>query len=327
MRFGAAITNCREGKVYPPGFTTPQLMSDIATTAEAAGFDSIWANDLQSTYDEALADTTRTPPNFFEAHTTLAYIAARTERIRMITSAVTSPLRDPILLAKQVATLDALSNGRYVLGLGLGGKRTEFDRLRGRNSAAVNRGRWLDESLDLLNALLTERQVTHEGEYFSVTDAEVFPKPVKQPFPIYLTGGGEAMLRRTATWGSGWIHMNVTPDQLADRVQELRKACDEAGTDPDRVEVCIQFDVVVAPTTQEAERIWEGSLARSIGAKRGRADGASFIVGSPDDLAGRLTEYQEAGMQHVGLIFSAQSQQHLLDQIGLVGDRVIGQFA
>lgn len=326
MKFGAAIPNCREGKVYPAGFTTPRLLTEIATAAESAGFDALWANDLQSTFDEALSDEERTPPNFFEAQSTLSFLAARTERIRLLTSAITAALRDPILLAKQVATLDVLSGGRYVLGLGLGGKRTELDRLRGRFSAGINRGRYLDESVSLMQALLSEKVVTHEGEYFSVSGAEVFPKPVQQPFPIYLTGAGDEMLKRTARWGAGWIHMNVTAEQLADRVGALRKACEEAGTDPAKIEVCIQFDLVVAPTREEAEEVWASAPAQSLGAARGRSTEASYIVGSPSDVIRRVREYQEVGLDHVGFIVSGRTSDHLIDQLGLLGAEVLPEF-
>ncbi|WP_083460103.1 LLM class flavin-dependent oxidoreductase [Jiangella muralis] len=327
MRFGAAIPNCREGKVYPPGFTTPDVLTDIAVTAEASGFDSLWANDLQSTFDEALSGQARATPNFFEAQTTLAFLAARTERIRFVTSAVTVPLRDPILLAKQVATLDVLSGGRYALGLGLGGKRTELDRLRGRFSSSINRGRWLEESLELLEKLLTEQVVDHDGEYFSVQGAEVFPKPVQRPFPLYMTGAGDEMLRRTARWGAGWIHMHITPEQLTERIQALHAACAQVGRDPDEIEVSLQFDVLVAPTRAQAQERWENSLARGLGAARGRSAETSYIVGSPDDVVARLREYEQAGMRHVGLIPSGNTPEQVLEQIQLLGKEVIAQFA
>lgn len=327
MRISAAIPNCREGKVYSSGFTTPQLLSDLATAAEAHGFYSLWANDLQSTFDEALNDQTRTPPNFYEAQTTLGFLAATTQTIRFVTSAVTAPLRDPVLLAKQTATLDVLSGGRYVLGLGLGGKRTELDRLRGRFSKSINRGRWLDEMLELLRSLFTDLVVDHDGEYFSVAGAEVFPKPLQRPFPIYLTGAGDEMLRRTAEYGAGWIHMHITPQQLAERLGALRQACDKADRDPEEIEVCLQFDVLVAASRSEAERRWQGSPASGLGAARGRSAETSYIVGAPEDVINRLKTYEQAGMQHVGLIVSAQTPEELLDQIHILGEEVLPEFA
>jgi alkanesulfonate monooxygenase SsuD/methylene tetrahydromethanopterin reductase-like flavin-dependent oxidoreductase (luciferase family) len=122
MLVGIGIPNCREGKVYPPGLVSASSLTRIAHAAEEAGLASRWANDLQFTFGEELAKERRTSPNFFEATTSVAYLLARTERLRVLTSAITMPLRDPILLAKQAAPLDALSGGRFVLGFGQGAR-------------------------------------------------------------------------------------------------------------------------------------------------------------------------------------------------------------
>jgi probable F420-dependent oxidoreductase len=327
MLVGIGIPNCREGKVYPPGFVSASSVTKIAQAAEAAGLASLWANDLQSTFDEELANEGRTPPNFFEATTTVAFVLARTERLRVLTSAITMPLRDPILLAKQAITLDVLSEGRFVLGLGLGGKRTELDRLRGRYSTRLNRGRWLDESLELMNAFFTQQSVTFEGEYFSVQGAEVYPKPTKQPFPVYLTGAGDEMLKRTAKWASGWIHMHISHEELAKRIEVLRRECDAAGTDFERIEVCVQFDMLIASTREAAHQRWESSRARKLGAARGRTADTSFIIGSPVDLVQRAKLYQKAGLQHLGCILTGESPAEVIDQIGLLGEHVVPELA
>lgn len=327
MLVGVGIPNCREGKVYPPGFVSAESLTAIATAAEEAGLASLWANDLQSTFDEELAKEGRTPPNFFEATTSMAFLLARTERLTVITSAITMPLRDPILLAKQAATLDVLSGGRFVLGLGLGGKRTELDRLRGRFSRQLNRGRWLDESLALMTALFSQPSVSFDGEYFSVQGAEVYPKPTRQPFPVYLTGAGDEMIRRTAKWASGWIHMHISPDDLASRLAVLRRECDEAGTDYERMDICVQFDMLIAPTADEAQRRWAASRAQQLGAARGRSAETSFIVGSPADLVQRVRLYQKAGLRHLGCILTGESPAEIIDQIGLLGEQVVPELA
>src|SRR5262249_43301980 len=150
---------------------------------------------------------------------------------KLLTASIAMPLRDPLLLAKEVSTLDQLSGGRYLLGVGLGGFRTELERVRGRFALSINRGRWLDESLEVLHSALTEPVVNFEGEYFSVRGAEMYPKPVQRPFPIYVTGSGDEMLRRAAKWGKGWIHMNVSPDEVRRLIAQLAKCGDQLGTD------------------------------------------------------------------------------------------------
>jgi probable F420-dependent oxidoreductase len=327
MLVGVGIPNCREGKVYPPGFVSPSSLTAIARAAEDAGLDSLWANDLQSTFDEELAKEGRVPPNFYEVQTTMGYLLAQTERLRVLTSAITLPLRDPILLAKQAATLDVLSGGRYHLGLGLGGKRTELDRLRGRFSKQLNRGRWLDESLELMTALFTQPSVTFEGEYFSVQGAEVYPKPTRTPFPIYLTGAGDEMLKRTAKYATGWIHMHISPEELVGRLEVLRTACETAGTDYQRIEICVQFDMLLAGSRAQAEQRWESSRAKALGAARGRSAETSFIIGGPEDIVARLKQYQSAGLQHVGCILTGQTPAEVIDQIGLLGEHVVPALA
>lgn len=327
MHVGVGIPNCREGKVYPPGFVSAESLTAIARAAEEAGLASLWANDLQSTFDEELANANRVPPSFFEVQTTLAYLLAKTERIRVIPSAITVPLRDPILLAKQAATLDALSGGRYMLGLGLGGKRTELDRLRGRFSKALNRGRWLDESLELMTALFTQPSVTFEGEYFSVQGAEVYPKPTQNPFPIYLTGAGDEMLKRTANYAAGWIHMHISPEDLEGRLAVLRKACDEAGTNYERIEICVQFDMLIARNRAEAEQRWSTSRAQKLGAARGRSAETSFMIGGPDEILERVRSYQKAGLQHLGCILTGETPTEVIDQIGLIGEKIAPALA
>lgn len=327
MKFGAAIPNCREGKVYTPGFTTAEILTRMATLAEELGFDALWANDLQSTFDEQLLEGETTPPNFFEALATFAYLAGQTSKIRFLTSAITVPLREPVLFAKQAATVDQLSGGRLSLGVGVGGKRTELDRLRGSRSQALNRGRWLDESLQLLTKLFTERSVTHEGEYFSVQGAEVYPKPAQSSLPLYLTGASDAMIRRAARYGRGWIHMHITPEALKERIEALHAECAAVGRDAAEIDVSIQFDVLIAPTRAIALERWERSLSARLGAARGRSAETSYLIGTPDEVTARLKQYEEAGMTNVGLIFSAASEDELMEQILLTGRHIIPEFA
>ena len=326
MHVGVGIPNCREGKVYPPGFATPASMAAIALAAEEAGFHSFWLNDLQTTFEEELAKPDHVAPNFYEAHVTLSYLFARTSRIRGLSAAMTAPLRDPILLAKQAATLDVLSGGRYTLGLGLGGMRSELTRVRGRFAKEINRGRWLDESLAVTDALLRQPVVDFEGEYVSLRGAEVYPKPVQDPFPIYLTGGGPSMLARAARWGSGWIHLHLSPQELAARRADLARECAEAGTDVDRIDICVQFDMSLAATIERATERWERSPVRALELARGASSENSALVGRPEQFVSRLSEYIAAGMTHVGCVFVGDSVEDVVDQIEMFGDAVLPEL-
>jgi probable F420-dependent oxidoreductase len=324
VRFGIGIPNCREGKVYPSGFTTPQSLAEIACYAEQSGFDFLWGNDLQTMFDEA-RDSSE-PLHFYELHTTFAYLAAMTSRIQMLSAALTLPLRDPILVAKETATLDQLSAGRYVLGVGIGGKRTELERLRGRFSNTLNRGAWLDESIELIRALFERDVVTHDGKYFSVQNARVYPKPGRAPFPIYFTGGGEDMLRRTAQYGAGWIHMNVSPAALAESIKRLRSLCYDYGTSFDRLDRCLLFDVSIATSQSDAASRWDTSLSSALSKARGRGPGDSALIGEPQAIVDKLLQYVQAGATHFGCIFAGATVQDVRSQIKLFSECVIPQL-
>lgn len=321
IKFGAGIPNCREGKVYPSGFTTPQTLVAIAVAAEENGFDYLWGNDLQSTFDEALDAAPAL--NFYEIHSSFAYIAAKTDRIRMLSASITVPLRDPILLAKETATLDRLSGGRYVMGIGLGGKRTELERLRGRFNKAINRGEWLDESIELMRELFTEDAVSHDGKYFSVEGARVYPKPAQNPFPLYFTGAGEDMLRRTAQFGAGWIHMNVSPEGVSESLNTIRQLCSDYKTSFENLDRCLLFDICTAESQAEAEARWDGSLSSAISKARGRGSPASALIGTPATIAAQLKPYVEAGVTHFGCLFAGSTLEEVNAQIRLFGHEVI----
>jgi alkanesulfonate monooxygenase SsuD/methylene tetrahydromethanopterin reductase-like flavin-dependent oxidoreductase (luciferase family) len=321
VKFGAGISNCREGKVYPSGFTTTQSLVAVALASESSGFDYLWGNDLQTTFDEALQSAPQL--NFYEIHAAFAYIAARTERIRMLSALVTLPLRDPVLLAKQTATLDCLSGGRYVLGAGLGGKRTELERLRGRFSKSINRGEWLDESLELILRLFNEDTVNHDGKYFSVAGARVYPKPEQVPFPIYFTGAGEDMLRRTAQYGAGWIHMNVTPEAIVTPLRQLEELCAESNTSYEALDKCLLFDAAIAESEDDAAARWDSSLSSALSKARGRGSSASALVGTPASITQQLLPYTAAGITHFGCIFAGSTVDEVLAQIRLFGAQVI----
>lgn len=326
LRLGVGISNSRENKVYPSGFTSAASLRAVAEAVEAAGFWSLWLNDLITTHDDARTVYPE-PPNFYEVQTTCGFLAAVTSRVRLLTASITMPLRDPIILAKETATLDQLSGGRYLLGLGLGGKRTEFERLRGRFAAKANRGKWLDESLEVLHLALSEPVVNYEGSYFSIRDAEMFPKPVQRPYPLYLTGGGEEMLRRTARWAKGWIHMNVSPEETTKLVGDLAASAREIGTDVSGMDVCLLFDLSVAETHAAAEERWARSCGMAISKSRGRGSASSALLGTPLEILEQLRRYEAAGATHVGLLVTGNDPAEVLEQVALLGRTVVPELS
>jgi probable F420-dependent oxidoreductase len=195
LKFGYILPN------YGNKISASQIL-EISQVCEAVGFDSVWATDhiimpseLGEPYGELL-----------EPLITLAHIASRCERIRVGTSCIVLPQRNPMLVAKQAAALDVFSGGRVILGFGAGWAEKEFGYL---NADFKNRGRVMDESIRLMKALWREDVVDFEGEFFHVRGALFLPKPVRRDIPVWIGGNGPTAVRRAVNLGDGWHPVGI----------------------------------------------------------------------------------------------------------------------
>jgi probable F420-dependent oxidoreductase len=164
----------------------------------------------------------------------LAYVAAATERIRLATGILILPLRNPIVVAKELATLDHLSGGRLELGIGAGWLEEEFV------AAGVpfaDRGRRTDDHVAALRALWTQDVATHDGEFVSFRDCIVRPRPAQGSIPIHVGGHTPAAARRAGRLGDGFFPANGGPEKLAPLFETARRAATDAGRDPDAIEI------------------------------------------------------------------------------------------
>ncbi len=250
MRFSIQLPTCTEGLVNPVPFATPADFIRLAQEAERLGYDAVWGNDhiTAAPYVRAAwAD----PPNFYEVLITLATVGAHTRRVRLGTAVLVLPLRDPVLVAKQAATLDRFTGGRVILGVGIGAYREEF-RAQWPRCAAARRGDLLDEGLAALRLLLAQREASHAGPHYAFEKVELFPKPVQRPLPIYVGGHNEAAVARAARYGQGWLPGWRPFDEVKARTALLRRLTAEAGRDPREVEAAIQFTVMLGRSREEA---------------------------------------------------------------------------
>lgn len=210
MKFGYILPN------YGDKISAQELL-ELSQVCEDVGFDSVWATDhvimpteLREPYGQLL-----------EPLTTLAFIAAKTEKVKVGTSCIVLPQRNPILLAKQAAALDVLSKGRVILGFGAGWAEKEFGFL---NADFARRGKVMDEGIRLMKALWKDEVVNFDGEFFHVKDALFFPKPVNRDIPVWIGGNGPASIRRAARLGDGWHPVGPELDEFRAGVQEIRNA-------------------------------------------------------------------------------------------------------
>ena len=233
MRFGIAFANTGP-------FATPAGASVMAEAAEQSGFDSVWTvehvvvpRDYRSTYPYS-ADGKMPGGGEFDIPDPLiwlTWIAARTTSLKLATGILILPQRNPVVLAKEVATLDALSAGRVLLGIGIGWLEEEFDVL---GVPFADRARRTDEYVGALRALWSQDRPTFSGETVSFTDALCRPRPVDGAVPVVVGGHSPAAARRAGRLGDGFFPAKGDLPALLD---EMRKAADDAGRDPDAIEV------------------------------------------------------------------------------------------
>ncbi len=245
-------------------FSTPELLALIGHEAEERGIGTIWVGEhvvlfdqYESSYPYAEDGRIPTPPGtgLLEPLSTLSFLAAHTTDVRLGTAMVLLPQRNPVYTAKEVSTLDWLSNGRVDLGIGVGWLEEEFEAL---NVPWPRRGRRTDEYLEVLTTLWCDETSAYEGEFYSLNPCSMFPKPVQHPHPpIHIGGESDAALRRTARAAQGWHTFNRTPAELAEPLGKLdRLLADQGRARGDvRITVCPYFqplDADIAEAYAEA---------------------------------------------------------------------------
>ena len=324
MKFGLGIPTCREGLAYPSGFASMEQIAGLARDAERDGFDALWGNDHFVT-QQVVMDTLPDPPSFFEPLMTFAYLAGQTTRIRFVVGTVVAPMREPVLLAKQAATLDQASHGRFTLGMGIGAYREEFESIA-HPPPKANRGAMLEESVLALRRLFDQRRAEYAGKYIQFPEIEVWPKPVQRPFPIYLGGNSQSAIERAGRLANGLIVSGLSPQQTATTVEQLRSAAASAGRDPSQVQTCVQVWVANGESAQDAQDALRDSQhfrrMRSMKPNEAVDDLAqgfarTNLYGSAEAIAGQIDAYQDAGADHLAMIFLANNVDELSGRASL----------
>ena len=207
----------------------PERVRIIATTAERLGFSTIWAPEHVVLLDEYASKYPYSSGKFpgpadtpiADPFTTLAYAAACTSKIRLGTGICLVPEHNPLVLAKTVATVDRLSGGRFIFGVGVGWLAEEFQALGISFDRRAQRTR---EYIDVMRKLWTQRSSSHQGEFVNFTSIMSYPKPVSEKgVPIWFGGESGPALRRVAEYGDGWLGFNLLPHQAAEKVKRIEE--------------------------------------------------------------------------------------------------------
>jgi probable F420-dependent oxidoreductase len=304
MRFGLALPHY--GFSLPDGEPiTFEACSAWARRAEILGFDSVWVSD-HFFYSMARYGADPSPIASLEPLTTLAGLAPVTDRVRLGTLVLGAPFRHPGLLAKTAASLDALSGGRFELGIGAGWFEEEFEAFGYPFGTVGERFARLQEALEVLAAFAAggDDPVTFEGPTVTLREARLLPPP-HRPIPVWVGGkGGPRLLRLAAAHATGWnLVWRITPEAYADKLDDVRAACETVGRDPVSFRRTVGLYALLGESEDEARAAFErGRAAMPGGAlddetvESWRAD---TLSGTPAQALERVAAFEELGVEEL----------------------------
>ena len=277
---------------------------------EQGGVDSIWQSDRL---------IGRTP--VLECMTALAAVAGRTRRIKFGVNVVAAAMREPVLLAKQCATIDALSEGRMLPGFGIGSPRgAEWDAM---HLDPATRGRRTDEALEIIARLWKGEELTYAGKHFRLTRASISPLPVQADFPMWIGGSSEAAVRRTAKYGTGWQAGSDTPETVGRVIAAIKDATAKAGRSIDAdhygAALSYRFGGPDDPGMAKAMERYE--------ARTGRDASVHFAFGDAAAIVDRIARYVDNGACKFILRPAADGDEDMYAQTRRLVDEVLPRMA
>lgn len=248
---------------------------DMAIRAEDAGFDSIWL------YDHLLYRPEEGPTiGIWECWTMLSALAEATSRVELGTLVLCNSFRNPAILAKMAVTLDEVCDGRFILGVGAGWNKPEYDAFGLPFDHRVGR---FEEALQIINPLLKNGQVDFEGTYYQARECEITPRgPSENGPPLMIASFGPRMLRLTAQYADMWNTAYLDePDSFTEPLSKLHAACDEVGRDPKTLETTVLLSLAY-PELGEPPRFM-----------------SKYLTGSAEELAAAMKGYEKLGASHM----------------------------
>jgi probable F420-dependent oxidoreductase len=270
--------------MFGPVATRDNVLT-FARRMEALGFDSLWASDhvviphrIESRYPYSDTGKFPLPPdaNFLEPLTTLGLVAGVTERVKLGTTILVLPHRHPVLAAKCLATLDHLSEGRVILGAGVGWMREEIELL---GVPYEKRGAWSDEAIRIMRACWRDARTRHRGQFFAFEDVGVFPKPAGGDIPIWIGGHTPRALKRVVALGDGWHAAFPSVEALEHGIARLREECARQKRRFEDLAITVRAGLSIRPAPLGSDR--------------------KAMQGSADQIAADLEGYGRLGVSTV----------------------------
>lgn len=270
MKFGVALPNF--GK-----YAKKEVIIEVAKTAEELGFDSLWVSD-----HVVIPNSHKGFGNvFYEPLTTLSFIASCTTDILLGTSVIIIPYRNPLVLAKMVSTLDVLSGGRVILGVGAGWLRDEFDAL---GVSYAERDSITDEYIKVLKILWTEDNPCFEGRLYKFSNFKFLPKPIQKPYPsIWVGGNSRKAIERAVNSGDGWHPVGLTPQEIKERANYLTKYLEKENRKPSDFVISLRKNLQVLDSETKIRGLSEKEILR----------------GTADKIAEGIEIYRQSGVSYL----------------------------
>jgi probable F420-dependent oxidoreductase len=315
-----------------------QNITQVARATEDLGFHSIWVHDhivwgseqhrthISAGSAEALNNAQT--PNFFESITTLAYLAGMTRRVKLGIAVLVLPLRNPVVVAKELANLDVLSEGRLMVGVAPGASKITHQEFKAVGVSYEERGKITDDYLVAIRKLWNEDLPSHHGKYSEFDQVQMFPKPFQKNLKIFVGGGergiSERALRRVLELGDGWIPAYLTADEARDGISKVKHAAQDSGRSPDDFFFAHEMFTLINESAESARELARESLLTNFssfeeGLKRS-------LVGDPEEIADKLEGYEKSGVNLTELKFIYRDVSALEKMLELFAKEVLPKF-
>ncbi len=294
-----------------PEMPDAEALIEYGVRMEQLGYESVWV------WDHILLGVDPYFP-ILDSLSVLTAVAARTERIRLGTGILVLPARNPVVLAKQLSSIDQISNGRLTLGMASGWYKREFDAI---GVPFNKRGDIMDQNLEILTRLWQEDKVTGSYPPYELVEAVMSPKPIQTPRPPILIGGYvDRVLKRAGVVGDGWLTYYYTAEGFAKSWAKVRRFAEEAGRDPDTLQSINQLPIYIGKSRAEVEAPmveWLTTEWDFAGWSDSTTDSA--VLGTVDDCINQLQAHLDAGVQQITLV----PYQFNMEQIEQIAEEII----
>ena len=295
---------------FPSGKEGIKYLRDLVEVGDKCGYDSIWLSD------RVVGERASPEPLI-----ALSMVAGYSEKMKFGTSVLQLPVRNPVVLAKEMATLDYLSNGRFLPAIGLGQEDPREYEACG--VSKEDRGLRTDEAVDVMRCLWHEDNVTYEGRFFSLHDVTINPKPVQVPsLPVWIGGRSTAAQRRVGRVGDGWLVSSATPQEVREGVDVIFATAAEHGREIEDDHIGALVTYYIAPTFEEAVTAAEPYIIRT----RPEAHFVEYsALGTPEQVMETIRDYLDAGASKF-VVRPMCPPQQAIEQLELFGREIVPHF-